>query len=128
MTHEWWNGRREKFALYVSEFVLEEIEQRDPDLGKKRRAFVSEAKILKRTSEALELAEALVKFKAVPRKAAVDAAHIAMASVHKMNYLLTWNCKHIANAEMITKIKNVCQDMSYQCPVICTPAELMGGK
>ena len=57
----------------------------------------------------------------------MDAAHIAVACVGKMDYLLTWNCKHIANAEMILKIESICRKEGYRCPVICTPAELMGG-
>ena len=128
LTHEWWNNRRKSFQLYVSQFVLEEISLGDKELVEKRNRFVAKAKVLEPSQKALELVEALVQYKAIPKNASVDAAHISVATVHKMNYLLTWNCKHIANAEMIGKIENICRKYGYVCPVVCTPAELMGGQ
>lgn len=65
--------------------------------------------------------------KVVPEKAKEDALHIAAAAFYGMDYLLTWNCKHIANAEMRNKIIDVVQSQEFECPVICTPEELMGG-
>ncbi len=62
----------------------------------------------------------------LPPKAANDAAHIAIATVHGMDYLLTWNCKHIANAQIQKKLTQICSDFGYQLPTICTPYELMG--
>jgi dTDP-4-amino-4,6-dideoxygalactose transaminase len=73
-----------------------------------------------------KLAEALKTALAVPVKAATDAAHIALAAVHEMHFLLTWNCTHIANAEMAVAIENACLKQGLSCPVICTPEELMG--
>ena len=128
LTHEWWSNRRRAFQLYVSQFVLEEINLGDRELVEKRKRFVAKTEVLEPSTKALELAEALVQHKAIPKNASVDAAHISVATVHKMDYLLTWNCKHIANAEMIGKIEGVCQKLGYVCPVVCTPAELMGGK
>jgi len=74
------------------------------------------------------LAMSLIAEKALPPRAATDALHIAIASVHNINYLLSWNCKHIANAEMQSAIESVCEVNSYKCPIICTPEELLGGK
>ena len=62
----------------------------------------------------------------LPPKAVTDAAHIAIAAVHGMHFLLTWNCTHIANAEMSVAIENACRERGFTCPVICTPEELMG--
>jgi hypothetical protein len=73
------------------------------------------------------LAAALVASLALPAKAVTDAAHIALAAVHGMHFLLTWNCTHIANAEMAVTIERVCRENGFTCPVICTPEELMGG-
>ncbi len=72
------------------------------------------------------LARKLVTDGPIPTKAAVDALHIAVATVHGVDYLLTWNCKHIANAEMQGKIEAVCRINGYEPPVICTPEGLSG--
>lgn len=84
-------------------------------------------KELEINKDAASLAEKLVRDGVVPQKAATDAAHIALAAVNEMDYLLTWNCKHIANAEIMKKIYHTCALAGFNCPVICTPAELMGG-
>ena len=74
----------------------------------------------------VSLGRALVDRGPIPQKAAVDALHIAIATVHGMDYLLTWNCKHIANAEMQTAVNRICRHDGYEPPVICTPEELLG--
>ena len=74
------------------------------------------------------LAKLLIAEKALPPKAVTDALHIAVAAVHGINYLMSWNCKHIANAEMQSAIEKVCQKSGFKCPIICTPEELLGGK
>ena len=76
--------------------------------------------------EAISLARALVEKGPIPEKAAVDALHIAVATVHGMDYLLTWNCKHIANAEMQAAVAKICREAGYEPPIICTPEELLG--
>jgi hypothetical protein len=82
--------------------------------------------VLDLTDDVGDLAAALVASLALPAKAATDAAHIAIAAVHKMHFLLTWNCTHIANAEMAVAIETACRERGYSSPVICTPEELMG--
>jgi hypothetical protein len=62
----------------------------------------------------------------IPERAATDAAHIAIAAVHGMNYLMTWNCVHIANAIIVRKLTRICAKHGFECPVICTPEELLG--
>jgi hypothetical protein len=74
----------------------------------------------------VSLGRALVDRGPIPEKAALDALHIAVATVHGMDYLLTWNCKHIANAEMQTAVNRICRNAGYEPPVICTPEELLG--
>lgn len=76
--------------------------------------------------DCVSLARALVEKGPIPEKGAVDALHIAIATVHGMDYLLTWNCKHIANAEMQTAVSKICRSNGYEPPVICTPEELSG--
>ncbi len=79
------------------------------------------------TAEVLGLASAFVAGRIIPKKAGTDAAHIALAAVHNLDFLLTWNCAHIANAAIIRGIERICRERGYECPVICTPEELMGG-
>jgi hypothetical protein len=83
--------------------------------------------LLEITDQARQLARGLVTEALIPRKAAEDALHIALATVHGMDYLLTWNCRHIANAEIRKVVTAVCSTRGYEPPVICTPEELMGG-
>jgi hypothetical protein len=82
--------------------------------------------VLGPTPGAVELAATLVGKGPIPRKANVDAMHIAIASVHGIDYLLTWNCTHIANAAMRNQIESICRSAGFEPPVLCTPEELMG--
>jgi len=82
--------------------------------------------VLRTTDEATELGDALLAEGAIPQKAVTDALHIAVATVHEMNVLLTWNCKHLANAEILGEVGHVIRSRGYEPPVICTPDELMG--
>ena len=91
-----------------------------------RLASLDETLLLKVNSEAVALARKLVEKGPLPEKAAIDALHIAIATVHGMDYLLTWNCKHIANAEMQTTVAAISRASGYEPPVICTPEELLG--
>ena len=127
VTFEWWRTERRRFDLYVSQFVLDEISRGDADAVRKRLEAVDGISLLDITEEVLDLAAGLVASKVIPKKAGTDAAHIALAAVHHMDFLLTWNCKHIANAAIVRTVEKVCQDRGFECPVICTPEELMGG-
>jgi hypothetical protein len=123
MTLEWWAGR-ERFDLFVSEAVLAEASRGDPEAARLRLAAADGLRVLTATTEAQALAIALLRASAMPAKAAIDAAHVAIATVHGMNFLLTWNCTHIANAVMREAIEGVCRRQGYKPPVICTPEEL----
>lgn len=127
LTHEWWIEQKESFELYISQFVLDEAAFGDEDAARRRLAILDGINELKVTDEAVRLTEKLLKEGVVPQKAATDAAHIAVAAVNGMDFLLTWNCKHIANARMLKKIYSVCEAEGYVCPLVCTPAELMEG-
>ncbi|MGA2061295.1 MAG: type II toxin-antitoxin system VapC family toxin [Thermoguttaceae bacterium] len=125
ITQEWWNTRSGDFELYISQFVLDEIALGDPLQAKKRINEVKGIPLLGITDEVSILADDLIKSGVIPKKAATDSAHIALAAVHGMDFLLTWNCTHIANAAIIRKIEKICQESRYTCPVICTPEELL---
>lgn len=125
-TREWWAERRGSFECYISQVVLDEVSGGDSEEAKTRLSVISNLSVLEATEEAELLAEAIVSGGAIPRRAARDAAHIAVAAVNGMDYLLTWNCKHLANAQIIRRVASVCNREGYDMPVICTPEELMG--
>lgn len=124
-TLEWWEIRRPHFDLYVSEFVLAEASRGDPDAAQRRLAVIDGIPQLEVTHEVRLLGRALISEGPIPPRAEVDAYHIAVATVNGMDYLLTWNCVHIANAIMRTRIESTCRKHGYEPPVICTPQELM---
>jgi hypothetical protein len=125
LTRRWWRTRRPQFDLYVSPLVIQEAGGGDPLRARRRLAALKAIPVLDATSDAMRLAEALAQAGAVPTQAVVDATHIAIATVHGMAYLLTWNCAHIANATMRTRIETICRSEGYEPPVLCTPEELM---
>ena len=125
LTRRWWRTRRSQFDLYVSPLVLQEAAGGDALRARKRLAALNAVPVLDATPDAMRLAEALAAAGAVPTQAVVDATHIAIATVHGMAYLLTWNCAHIANATMRTSIETICRTEGYEPPVLCTPEELL---
>lgn len=126
ITHEWWMEHRSRFDLYISELVVAEAERGDSEAAARRLAQLKAIPLLSITEEAISFADKLVAHAALPLKAADDALHIAVAAVHGISYLLTWNCRHIDNAEAKPLIRSICNDYEYVCPEICTPSELMG--
>ena len=126
ITREWWQTRRNDFEIHISQFVLDEAGAGDTEAARERLAALQAFPLLDLTDDAGDLAAALVTSLALPARAATDAAHIALAAVHGMHFLLTWNCTHIANAEMAIAIQGACRKQGFSCPVICTPEELMG--
>ena len=127
ITREWWESRRADFEVFISQLVLDEAAAGDPAAARERLAALQDLPQLDITDDVVALAGALVTSLALPTRASTDAAHIALAAVHGMHFLLTWNCTHIANAEMAVAIARVCQEHGFTAPVICTPEELMGG-
>ena len=123
LTIEWWQ-QRDRFQLYCSEAVIEEARQGDPAAAARRLAIANELEIVEAIGEAQALAKALLKAAAMPAKAAVDAVHVAIATVHALEYLMTWNCTNIANAVMRPRIEAVCREAGFRPPIICTPEEL----
>jgi len=123
ITLEWWT-RRNQFELFVSEPVLAEARKGDPVAAARRLAAAEGLPILSATADAQRLATAFLTAAAIPRKAVIDAAHVAIAAVHGIEFLVTWNCAHIANALMRPKIEAVCRSAGLVPPMLCTPEEL----
>src|SRR5436853_4679643 len=124
LTFDWWNNQSHQYDLFISQVVFDEARAGDKQEAAKRLAAVQDLPLLELDEDGIRLAEKLVRLQAVPKKAAQDALHIAIACVNGMDYLLTWNCKHIANARMRSKIDEICCGMGYGPPIICTPEEL----
>lgn len=125
ITREWWETRRSDFDLYFSEFVYNEICSGDSEAVSRRLSALEGLSEIRVTETALALAGVLVARGPLPEKAAVDAAHIAVAVSSGIDYLLTWNFKHLANAALRAKIDRVCESFGYEPCIICTPEELM---
>ncbi|MCP5006100.1 MAG: type II toxin-antitoxin system VapC family toxin [Planctomycetes bacterium] len=126
-TIEWWENRRSEFEVFVSEFVIAESLQGNPEASARRMEAIEDIPELDVTEEVKELTKALIAEGPIPEQSEIDAYHIAVATVNGMDYLLTWNCTHIANAIMRPKIEAVCHYHGYEPPIICTPQELMEG-
>ncbi len=124
-TRSWWEVSRSHFELFISQVVLEEASAGDKEAAKRRLSYIEGLPELDVSTEAETLASRLLVESALPKKAETDALHIAVATVHGMEYLLTWNCRHIANAVMRPKIEEISRAAGYEPPVICTPLELM---
>ena len=124
VTREWWENRRDAFEIYISQLVIDEARAGDPDAARERMLIVQEFALLDITPEVVQLASAILTSGILPRKAATDAAHIAIAAVHGIDFLLTWNCAHLANAVVAKAVANVCRQQDWESPVICTPEEL----
>ena len=125
ITQEWWSLRG-NFELYTSRLVVLECQAGDPKAAADRMTAMSGIPLLEQTDEVASLAEALLRDVPLPEKAAADAVHIATAAVHGIDYLLTWNCTHIANVTFRPQIEMVCREAGYEPPLICTPEELRG--
>lgn len=125
LTRKWWNTQRSNFELFISPLVIQEVAVGNTEMVQRRLEIVQGLSVLAVTLEATELAEQLVHHGPLPPKAEVDALHIGVATAHGIEYLLTWNCKHIANARMRSQIERICRSRGYEPPVMCTPEELM---
>lgn len=125
ITAAWWEKRSE-YELFISESVLSECAAGDPDAARKRLEVAQTLPLLLMTEEAFQIAQALLDRRIIPTKAAEDGLHIAIATVHSVDYLLSWNCRHIANPELQRNISVYLDETGFYLPFICTPEELLG--
>jgi len=124
ITREWWPSLT-RFRVYVSPVVLEEVRRGDPDAAEKRLEAIRTFTRLELTPEVERLATVYLAALNIPQKAFRDAAHLAVAAVHKMVYFVTWNCGHLANAQVMKQLRDVNIRRGVYTPIICTPEELM---
>ena len=124
-THDWWAKQRGKFEIFISRLVWQEASEGDPEAARRRLKILKPLRWLQVRKDAVALAKALIGRKLLPPNAAADALHIALAATHGMHFLLTWNFTHINNAATEEAVKSACARFGFQCPVICSPDELM---
>lgn len=125
LTRRWWANHRGHFEVFVSRFVIDECAAGNDEAAAERLATISGLPLLDVTDDVIDLAGALLARVPLPEKAQIDAFHVAVATVNGIEYLLTWNCRHIANASLRPRIESVCRDLGYDPPSICTPQEIM---
>jgi predicted nucleic acid-binding protein len=125
LTRTWWDRSRTEFELFASRLVVAEAQLGDATAAAARLAILEPITLLSETAESRSLARLLVTAGGLPTKAASDALHIAVAAVHGMDYLVTWNCRHIANARILRFVMDTCLGAGFEPPVICTPEELL---
>ena len=124
LTRDWWSRAESEFELFASRLVVAEAQVGDPSAAASRLAVLQPITLLTETAESRSLARKLIAAGGLPAKAASDALHIGIAAVHGMDYLVTWNCKHIANARMMRFVMETCRSAGFEPPIICTPEEL----
>ena len=124
ITHDWWDNELPKLEPFISPIVIEEASKGDPSAADLRLHRMKTFQILETTKEAHDLASRYFGKINLPEKARADAYHISVATVHGMDFLVSWNCKHIVNAHIRLAVEEVNADYGYRTPIICTPEEL----
>ena len=128
ITIEWWEEYKDSFDAFISELVIEEIGSGDLVAAKRRLSMIEKLPVLEATENSKTLAKALLAENAIPKSSAEDALHISIAAVQGIDFLLTWNFKHINNANTRDRISKVIIQLDYICPVLCSPEELISDK
>jgi len=126
VTKDWWDLKRAKHELFTSQIVLDEIADGEMAMAQRRLEVMAGIRLLDLTEEANSLTKNILGSGLLPADADRDAAHIALATVHEMDLLLSWNCRHIANAAIQARLRRLAEKSGFALPVLCTPDELTG--
>jgi len=125
ITQEWWDNSLQYFNPFVSPVVIDEISKGDKEAARLRLGKIKNLPLLKVTSDIKKLSENYFSSLQIPQKAEADAYHLAIACWYKIDFLVTWNCTHLANGFIIKQLENINLELGVKTPVICTPEELM---
>lgn len=125
ITSEWWDKYRPSFELYTSEIVIQEIQKGDPDYAFQRLNLMKDIPLLKFDTNVIDIIKKYQEYFHFPDKLINDFFHISYAVYYEIDYLLTWNCKHIANAHMKKQLRSYNETIGLFTPNICTPEELI---
>ena len=126
LTRDWWQLRRSSFHCVTSDQALTEVSRGDPEQAQRRLAALADLPSLPVTPEAEDLAAEFLRTGALPAAARADAVHLAVACIAQADYLLTWNCRHLANAQILRRLEREADQSEWLLPTVCTPMELMG--
>lgn len=125
ITHEWWHKIMPKLRPYISPYVFSEISNGNIQEANKRKSVIERIEILTETKDVIDLARKYFHQLSLPKKAELDAFHLAIATVYNIDFLVSWNCKHIANSFKFNKIKNINNKLGFNTPNICIPTMMM---
>ncbi len=125
LTHQWWGEERGNYELVTSQYVLDEASAGDAVLASERLQSLDGILLLPLDPQIGVIAKEIISRAILPPRASIDALHIAMVAHHRIEYLLTWNCRHIANAKILPRIRDVLTDLGIPIPIICTPEEMV---
>jgi predicted nucleic acid-binding protein len=125
VTHEWWENSLKHFSPYISPVVLDEVSKGDKEAAQLRLGKIKEFIILKINDDIKQLSETYYSSLPIPEKAKADTYHLAIASWYNIDFLVTWNCSHLANGFIIRELKKINFNLGVNTPGICTPEELM---
>ena len=124
-THAWWTQERRRFRLFTSAFTVDECSRGDAEAAARRLSFLESIPELSIPSDLNLLESDIIRLFQLPKKASTDASHLALAIVHRMDYLLTWNCTHLANAVLQKELVEYCGYHGLHVPIVCTPETLI---
>ena len=125
VTRQWWPMAIIKYRFFVSKVVADECAAGDPDAAKERLDILDSLEFIATSPAVDALAHKLIERSAVPKSEPRDAIHISLAAVNGLEYLVSWNFKHIVNPTTRVAIERVCRGAGFVPPIICTPDELM---
>ena len=125
ITRQWWPKAIRRYNVFISGVVIEEASSGDPGAAKRRLEELKDFPHLELDDKVEEMAQVYMERLEIPEKSFRDATHLAVASVHNIDYLATWNCTHLANGKVIKKLMKINESFSIHMPIICTPEELM---
>jgi hypothetical protein len=126
VTREWWEFERAKYRCIASEEVVREAVQGEREMAQARIKALEEVEIIRITAEVEAMAATYMATGALPPTMRPDATHLAAATLSGADYLLTWNCRHLANAHVLRRLQKEAERRGWQLPGVCTPMELMG--
>ncbi len=125
-TQIWWQDRRDQYELFASQIVLQEAGGGDPDAAARRLEMLANVPLLDIELSTMDTARDMIRRRLLPPNAATDAAHLAIAAASGMDVLLTWNCTHLANTDILLGVSRYLRSHGWEPPIVCTPFEMLG--
>jgi predicted nucleic acid-binding protein len=128
ITHDWWRNARDRFSLYISEAVWDEIQAGDSEAANRRSQIIEGLPILAFSQDVMALVQAYDQRLGLVGRARADVVHLAFAVAYRMDYVVTWNCRHLANGETIRRLRDANEELHRATPIIVTPEEILEGQ